>query len=50
MKFEHLALNVHTPKKVAAWYQDQMGLEIVSSMTKESFTYFFMIAVGGGVL
>lgn len=37
IRFEHIALNVDNPKKVADWYVENMGLKIVSQNKKMIF-------------
>lgn len=40
MIFEHFALNVSDPVKIAEWYVEHLGMEIVKAMDKPPFTHF----------
>jgi len=40
MKLEHTAINVSDPVSMAGWYKDNLGMEIVKSMTDGPLTHF----------
>ncbi len=40
MRFEHFALNVEQPIKMAEWYCDHLGLHLVHEMEKPPFMRF----------
>lgn len=50
MIFEHFALNVPDPAKVAHWYANNLGMEIVRAMKEEPFTHFIADRTGRVVM
>lgn len=40
MKFEHLAINVANPKKMAIWFVNHLGLRVVRQEQNAPFTTF----------
>lgn len=40
MKIEHFALNVAEPEKMAAWYEKNLGMQIVRQMNAAPYTTF----------
>lgn len=42
MKIEHFALNVLSPVEMAAWYEQNMGLEIVRRSGPPSYEHFLV--------
>lgn len=46
MKFEHFALNVEDPLAMAAWYVEQLGLEVVRQLPNRPWTTFLADSSG----
>ena len=46
MKLEHVAINVHHPEAMAAWYQEHLGMKIVMAQTTGTRMHF--LADDGG--
>ena len=40
MEFEHFALNVRDPARMADWYVEHLGMKVVFSLDKEPHTRF----------
>jgi len=40
MKFEHVALNVPDARATAAWYAENLGMEIVRAMDRPPYAHF----------
>ncbi|HEX9782144.1 MAG TPA: VOC family protein [Opitutaceae bacterium] len=40
MRFEHFAINVANPAKVAAWYVERFGVRILRALPQAPFTHF----------
>jgi glyoxylase I family protein len=49
MRFEHFALNVSEPKKMADWYVSHCRMSVVRSMAEAPFTHF-LADEGGRVM
>lgn len=50
MKFEHFALNVPDPVRMADWYVQHLGMRIVLSLDKEPHTRFLSDQTGRVVM
>jgi catechol 2,3-dioxygenase-like lactoylglutathione lyase family enzyme len=50
MHFEHTALNVPDPRKMAAWYVKHCGLHIVRSIDVPPYMHFLADATGRVIL
>jgi len=50
MRFEHVALNVTEPKRMADWYAEHCGLSAVRSMDVAPFTHFMADETGRVIL
>lgn len=46
LKFEHLAINVPDPVKMAQWYIENCGLKAVSALQEPPFTHFLTDSEG----
>jgi glyoxylase I family protein len=50
MRFEHFALNVADPKKMADWYAEHCQMRAVRSMAEAPFTHFLADGEGRVVI
>lgn len=46
MRFEHIAINVPDPVKMAQWYIENCGLKAVIALTEPPFTHFLTDSEG----
>lgn len=46
MEFEHVALNVPDPAKMASWYVEHCGMRVVHSVEQAPYTHFLVDQAG----
>ena len=50
MQIEHVAIHVHEPRAMAAWYVQHLGFRILRAMDHEPWTHFLGDSADCGVL